>query len=114
MIAKEFSAAVMVSDAKATAEWFGQKLGFEASVKGHWVTVSPKGSSAKIHLCEGDLEPGNTGIGFYSKDVKKDAEALKAEGVRFTRDVTTTQWGTSALFSDPDGNEYWLKEGAGP
>lgn len=111
MISKQVSAAVMVSDAKKSAKWFREKLGFETSVEGHWVTVWPKGSLAKLHLCQGDLEPGNTGIGFYAKDVEKEATGLKAKGVKFTRDVTKADWGTTAMFSDPDGNVFWLSQG---
>jgi lactoylglutathione lyase len=114
MFLKEFSTAVMVSDAKKTAKWFRNKLGFEVSVEGHWVTTWPAGSNSKLHLCEGKLEPGNTGIGFYSKDVEKDAKKLKAARVRFSKDVTKTDWGTYAKFLDPDGNEFWLTEGTGP
>lgn len=113
MISKKFSAAVMVSDAKRSARWFG-RLGFATSVHGHWVTVWPKGSSAKLHLCEGRLEPGNTGIGFYSKTVLADAKRMKAKGVKFTKEVTKEKWGSYAFFSDPDGNVFWLSEGAGP
>jgi hypothetical protein len=58
MFLKEFSMAVMVSDAKKTAKWFRDKLGFEVSVEGHWVTAWPTGSNSKLHLCEGKLEPG--------------------------------------------------------
>ncbi len=114
MASKEFSVAVMVSDGKKTAEWFKEKLDFDASVEGHWVVVWPKGSTAKIHLCEGDLEPGNTGIAFYREDAAKVADEMKKKGVKFTRDVKKTPWGTSGMFADPDGNEFWLKEGTGP
>ncbi|MDG7006452.1 MAG: hypothetical protein JRM86_05905, partial [Nitrososphaerota archaeon] len=68
MLSKEFTVAVMVSDAKKSASWYADKLGFETSVEGHWVTAAPKGANCRLHLCEGKLEPGNTGIGFYSPD----------------------------------------------
>jgi lactoylglutathione lyase len=114
MISKRFSAAIVVSDAKRSARWFKEKLGFQASVDGHWVTVWPRGSTARLHLCEGKPEPGNTGVGFYSQTVERDAKRMKAKGVRFTKDVTKEEWGTYAMFSDRDGNVYWLLEGAGP
>lgn len=114
MISKRFSAAVVVSDSKRSARWFREKLGFQTSVQGHWVTVWPRGSTARLHLCEGKLEPGNTGIGFYAKNIEDDAKRMKAKRVKFTRDVTKGKWGTNAMFSDPDGNVYWLIEGSGP
>ena len=46
------SVAVLVTDAKRAAEWYREKLGFEVSIQGHWVTVNPKGTEMKLHLCE--------------------------------------------------------------
>ncbi len=114
MVTKEFSIAVMVSDAKKTAKWFEDKLGFRSSLHGHWVVVWPEGSSAKMHLCEGDPDPGNTGIAFYEKDAAKAAEKMKAKGVKFTKEVKKEPWGTEGMFSDPDGNEYYIMQGTGP
>lgn len=106
------SIAVVVSDAKTSARWYQDKLGLEVrSREGHWITVSSKGSSVVLHLCEGNaLESGNSGICFMSKDVAKDQKALEAKGVRFTQPTTKEAWGTSASFADPDGNEYWIYE----
>ena len=114
MMSKEFSVAVSVSDGKKAAKWFEDNLGFKSSAEGHWVVVWPDGANAKIHLCEGKPDPGNTGIAFYVDDVFAQANAMKAKGVRFTQDAQTTSWGTNAIFADPDANEYWLKEGTGP
>ncbi len=114
MFSKEFSMAVTVSDGKKSAKWFEEKVGLKTSVEGHWVVVWPEGSSAKIHLCEGELEPGNTGIAFYAEDAEEMGRKLKANGVKMTREVKKTQWGTNGIFVDPDGNEFWIKEGKGP
>jgi catechol 2,3-dioxygenase-like lactoylglutathione lyase family enzyme len=114
MISKNFSVAVVVSDAKKSAEWFRANLGLGSSVHGHWVLVWPKGSTAKIHLCEGKPDPGNTGVAFYVKGATKQAKKMKAQGVRFTKEVEKANWGTSGMFADLDGNEYWLIEGSGP
>ena len=102
----------MVKDAKKSARWYKEKLGFETSVEEHWVTVWPKGASSKFHLCEGELEPGNTGIGLYCGDVRKTASELKKRGVAFTTGVTTEEWGTHATPRDPNGNELWLLHGS--
>jgi len=114
MISKKFSIAVVVSDAKKSAGWFEDKLGFAKSVRGHWVLVWPKGSLTRIHLCEGKPDPGNTGVAFYVKGAQKLAEKMKANDVKFTREVKKSDWGTNGMFADPDGNEYWLIEGSGP
>lgn len=114
MVSREFSVAVVVSDGKKAAKWFEDCLGFKSSLDEHWVLVWPEGSTAKIHLCEGKPEPGNTGIAFYVKDAARLAKSLKAKGVRFTKDVKKTDWGTNGMFADQDGNEYWLIQGTGP
>ena len=108
------SMAVLVTDAKKSASWYAEKLGFESNIQGHWVTVRPKGSHFAIHLCErcqeweGDKPGGNTGIGFYTLDKKKTYEELKAKGVRFKKDLTTEWFGAYGIFMDPGGNEFWM------
>jgi predicted enzyme related to lactoylglutathione lyase len=111
MISKSLSTAVMVRDAKKSAKWYKQKLGFNASVDEYWTTVWPKGATSKLHLCEGKLEPGNTGIGIYCDDVKKVASQLKERGVEFSKNPKDEGWGMYAMFKDPDGNEFWLLKG---
>ena len=112
MVTKEFSVAVMVSDAAKSAKWYREVLGFETSEEGHWVTAWPKGASGKLHLCEGELEPGNTGIAFYSDDLKAEVARLKTRGARFTQEYAKSQWGENATIADPDGNEITLSQGS--
>ncbi len=64
------SVAVLVNDAKRSAEWYRDKLGFEVvSAEGHAVFVSAPGSDSLLHLCGrcndwGDDTPGGrTGSG---------------------------------------------------
>src|SRR5437870_10082647 len=101
---RNFSVAVVVSNGKRSARWYSEKLGFESSVQGHWVTVWPKGAAWKIHLCQqpkGKLEPGNTGISFYAKDVEGTVKELKKRGVKFEMDLTKSEWGSLAMLKDP-------------
>jgi predicted enzyme related to lactoylglutathione lyase len=114
MIGTRMSMALMTKDAKKSAKWYKEKLGFQASVEGHWVTVWPKGAGWKVHLCEGeasDMEPGNSGVALYVKDLEREYKRLKAKGVKFAMPVTTKPWGTFALLKDLDGNELWLYPG---
>jgi len=112
MISKDFSLAIMVSDAKKSAASHKEKLGLEAEVEDHWVTVSPKGANWKLHLCEGELEPGNTGVAFYSADLKGTVADLKKKGVKFAIDYTKKAWGEISQFTDPDGNLVWIMGGS--
>jgi len=108
------SVPVLVKDAKKSARWYKEKLGFESSVQGHWVAVWPKGSRTVIHLCErcdewgSDSPGGNTGISLKADDKKKAYQELRAKGVEFEVELTTAPWGTYAVFKDPDGNGIWI------
>ena len=105
------SMAIVVSDAKKSAKWYIEKLGFEMRAQhGHWITVSQKGLPMELHLCEEyyPLEPGNTGFSFYTKDVAKKQKELEAKGVKITSPTKKEDWGTYAMFADLDGNEFWI------
>jgi len=127
------SVAVLVSDAKRSAEWYRDKLGFEiVGMEGHTVFVRPKGSRFLLHLCgkcdawEGDTPGGRTGVWLncgdvvVSKDkktgivtpasrpesVEKTYHELKKKGVEFQEELTTASWGKYAILKDPDGNLF--------
>ena len=110
MIKSVVDIAVVVSNANKSAEWYKEKLGMEIRDKeGHWVTVAPKGSTVVLHLCEtAPLEQGNTGIALSVDDLDKAYEEMSGKGVDFTKKPAKTEWGTFAMFKDPDGNEFWL------
>lgn len=112
MIKSIASVAVVVSNGKKSSKWFENMLGFEVHDKeGHWITVAPKKSKQVLHLCESKtLEPGNTGILLLSDDIETQYKDMKKKGVEFTQKLTKTDWGSSAKFSDPDGNVFWLAE----
>lgn len=112
MITKDVSIAVMVSDAKKSAKWYADKLGFETSIDDHWVTASPKGANWKLHLCEGDLEPGNTGIAVYTEDLKGTLAEFKKKGAKISMPYTKTQWGEMGQVEDLDGNQIWVFPGS--
>jgi catechol 2,3-dioxygenase-like lactoylglutathione lyase family enzyme len=102
--------AVVVKDEKKAVKWYTEKLGFRHVDKfAHWHTVSPRGSSVRIHLCpDSKPEKGNTGFMFITKDIEKEVAALKKKGVKITVPVTKESYGTMAMFADPDGNAFWL------
>jgi len=127
------SVAVLVEDARKSALWYHDKLGFEiVGIEGHTVFVRPKGSNSLLHLCgpcdawEGDKPGGRTGIWLQCgrmvvhkhkktglvtptsrpEDVEKTYRELKKKGVEFSEELTTTSWGKYAILKDPDGNLF--------
>jgi len=134
MITGVGSVAILVNDAKKSARWYRDKLGFEiVGIEGHTVFVRPKGSRAiLLHLCakcdawENDRPGGRTGIWLQcgkikirkdektgqvlpasrSEDVERTYQELKKNGVKFSEELTTTSWGKYAILKDPDGNEF--------
>ncbi len=134
MITGVGSASVLVNDAKKSAEWYREKLGFEIiATEGHSVFVKPKGSDTLLlHLCgrcdawENDHPSGRTGIWLQCGQVsmRKDEKSgqlipssrpenvektyleLKEKGVVFSEELTSTSWGKYAILRDLDGNEF--------
>lgn len=105
--------AVTVTDAKAAARWWTEKLGFAVHRVGngdHAVMVAPPGDRFVLHLCEGfePVQPGNTGIAFMTDEIEELVRRMKASGVQFPEPLRQEPWGGIAKFADPDGNIYWL------
>jgi catechol 2,3-dioxygenase-like lactoylglutathione lyase family enzyme len=107
--------AVVVSNAKASAEWWTKNLGFSATTVGgggHAVLVAPPGERFVLHLCEGvaPLEPGDTGIAFVTDAMDATVARMAKGAVNFPEPSRKEEWGRMAKFSDPDGNIFWLLE----
>jgi catechol 2,3-dioxygenase-like lactoylglutathione lyase family enzyme len=106
--------AVMVKDARASARWWQETLGFATytigDAGGHAVMVAPPGDRFVLHLCEGfaPIEPGNSGIAFVTDDLEGHVRRMVAAGVPFPEPLKTEAWGGMAKFADPDGNVFWL------
>ena len=124
---------VLVNDAQRSAEWYRDKLGFEiVENKKHTVFVRPNGSQMLVHLCgpcdswKNDHPGGRTGIWLgcgeivmrrdqksgilvpasNGDEVEKTYLELKKQGVEFSEELVSTNWGKYAVFKDLDGNEF--------
>ena len=134
MITGVRSVAVLVHDAKRSAAWYHDKLGFEiVGNVGHTIFVRPKqAQDVLLHLCErcdaweDDRPGGRTGIWLQCgetkirrdkktgrvlptskpEDVERTYFELKEKGVGFSEKLTTADWGKYAILRDPDGNEF--------
>lgn len=105
--------AVAVSNAKDTARWWKERLGFAAYTipgSGHAIMVAPPGDRFVLHLCEGfeEIDPGNTGIAFVTDDIEATVRRTEGAGVEFAEPYSKTDGRRVAKFLDPDGNVFWL------
>jgi catechol 2,3-dioxygenase-like lactoylglutathione lyase family enzyme len=109
---------VPVSDQQRALDFYTQKLGFRVVTDQpfndtlRWIELGIGRSGAGITLF---TPPGHenrigtfTGISLVADDVKATCRELAAKGVRFVQEPREADWGTSAIFADPDGNEFVL------
>lgn len=54
---------------------------------------------------------GFMNVSFIADDVEATAAEMKANGVEFVQEPQKADWGTSAIFKDPDGNQFVLSTG---
>ena len=108
--------AVVVADGMKALAWYREVLGLEVAYVppggGHWIELGSVRPRTRIHLCElpDQLEPGPTGITFYTRDVPAEYENLRSRGVKFLGPPDRKPWGEwLCAFVDPDGNEFDLK-----
>lgn len=107
--------AVVVSDAKASSQWWEKNLGFATHTVaggGHAILVAPPGDRFVLHLCQGfaPLEPGDTGIAFVTDRMDSVVARMTKGNVVFPEPLRREEWGRMAKFADPDGNVFWLIE----
>ena len=77
-----------------------------------WIQLAPKGSPVTIALVTwfDDLKPGGQqGLMVNSDNIDADRDALIAKGVD-VGPIGQQDWGRHAMFSDPDGNGWILRQ----
>ena len=109
---------VPVADQQRALEFYTTKLGFRVITdqpfddNQRWIELGIGRAGSGICLF---TPPGQenrigqfTGISFVADDVKATYRELAAKGVVFVQEPTEADWGTSAIFADPDGNQFVL------
>ena len=109
---------VPVSDQDAALTFWTEKCGFKVATdqpfngKQRWIELLIPGAETGLVLFtpEGheDRIGGFQPISFQCDDAMATGAALKAKGVEFSQEPKKEHWGTSAIFKDPDGNQYVL------
>lgn len=124
MIRKTIYVPMVVGDQERALRFYTEILGFEKrqdyQQPGHprWLTVAPGGQELEFILVKGEHAPshpepdadsgGNHWV-FLTDDCRKDVGLLKARGVEFKGNgAVEAPYGTSAYFTDPDGNHLTL------
>ena len=109
---------VPVRNQDATLKFWTEAVGMKVMTdqpfneKQRWIEVKLPGAETGLALFTPDGHEDRIGefqsISFWSDDVFATAAVLKQKGVVFAQDPKKEQWGTSAIFKDPDGNMYVL------
>jgi len=111
-------ASIPVRDQDRALDFYTKKLGFIVATdqpfndKQRWIELKIRGADTGLVLFtpEGQEERIGTfhGISFFTNDVQKTYDELVARGVEFVMPPKAADWGTAAIFKDPDGNQFVL------
>ena len=111
-------ASVPVADQEKALQFYTTKLGFSVVTdqpfndKQRWIELGIPGADTELVLFTPDGHENRIGtfqaISFWTKDVQKTYEELSSRGVEFLGPPKSADWGTAAVFKDPDGNQFVL------
>ncbi len=111
-------ASIPVSDQDRALEFYTQKLGCRVITdspfdgKQRWIELAFPRAETKLVLFtapgQEKLIGGFMNITFTADDVEATARELQARGVEFVKQPARADWGTAAIFKDPDGNQFVL------
>jgi predicted enzyme related to lactoylglutathione lyase len=109
---------ICVRDQDRALGFYTEKLGFkvktDAPFEGgqRWIELEIPGAQTGVVLITPPGQEDRIGTfvnaSFWTDDVQKTYEDLKAKGVEFTTPPTKQFWGTFAVFKDVDGNSFVL------
>ena len=109
---------VPVSDQQRAKRFYTEVLGFELvreSPMGpgmSWIQLAPPGQGVTIALVTWfeTMKPGGLqGVMVNTEDIDAEHTLLRGRGLELT-DIKQEPWGRYAMFTDPDGNGWVLRE----
>jgi catechol 2,3-dioxygenase-like lactoylglutathione lyase family enzyme len=112
---------VPVSDQERAKQFYRDTLGFDVvrdeamGPKDRWMQLAPKGCSTTIALVTWfeTMRPGGLqGVMLNSTNIDQDHQDLSAKGLKLTP-IAEQPWGRFAMFNDPDGNGWILRQPPG-
>ena len=100
----------------AALAFYTEKLGFKLVTdqpyddKQRWIELRIGGSDTRFVLFNmGESRSGGFFNGALACDnVEKTYQELKDRGVNFTNPPTQAEWGSFAIFEDPEGNKFLM------
>ena len=111
-------ASIPVRDQDRALAFYTEKLGFRVITDSpfdgtqRWIELGLPRAETKLVLFTAPGQEAMIGgfmnVTFMADDVEATAREMKAKGVEFTREPQKADWGTSAVFRDPDGNQFVL------
>jgi catechol 2,3-dioxygenase-like lactoylglutathione lyase family enzyme len=107
---------VPVTDQDRALAFYTEKLGFAVATDQEmgggqrWIELRIPGADTRLVLFtptgHEDRIGGFMNMAFVADDVQRTYDELVARGVEFTQPAKVESWGTSAIFRDPDGNQF--------
>lgn len=111
-------ASVPVSDQDRALRFYTDCLGFAVATdqpfddEQRWIELRIPGAESRLVLFTPDEHRDRVGtfqhVTFTADDVKATHAELVERGVEFVQEPQEADWGTAAVFKDPDGNVFVL------
>ena len=109
---------IPVTNQDRALEFYTKKLGLRVisdspfNKEQRWIELGIPRAETKLVLFTAPGQDkwigGLSNVTFAADDVEATAKELKARGVEFVQEPRKADWGTSAIFKDPDGNQFVL------
>jgi catechol 2,3-dioxygenase-like lactoylglutathione lyase family enzyme len=111
-------AGIPVRDQDVSLKFYTDKLGCKVVTDQpftgtqRWIELLIPGAETGLALFTPEGHENRIGtfqsISFWCEDVFATAKVLKSKGVAFAQEPKTEVWGSTAIFKDPDGNQFVL------
>jgi len=108
---------VPVKDQDAALKFWTEKMGLKVATDQpfgpqRWIELMIPGADTGLVLFTMPGDEARIGtaqpMSLWCDDIFATAEGMKAKGVKFFKEPKKEQWGTSAIFEDPEGNKFVL------
>jgi predicted enzyme related to lactoylglutathione lyase len=109
---------IPIRNQNVALKFYTESLGMKVATdrpfteKQRWIELLIPGAETGVALYTPEGHEKRIGefqsVAFWCDDVFATAKTLKAKGVTFAQEPKTEPWGSTAVFKDPDGNQFAL------